>query len=453
MSGTEASAIHQSSSFGNAPNGWRIDRIRDHLGRIVGGEWGEDPAESDEGTEIAVVRVADIRGLEVVEQNLTIRRVKESKLPGRIIGERTLLMEKSGGGEQNPVGRSVLGRKLKVRAICSNFMAKFDCGPSVTPVFIAYLLDALYNCGINTAHIQQTTGIQNLRVFDYLNTKVAIPPHAEQERIASYLDASCAAIGAAVAAKRRQIDTLASVRERIIESAVIQGVNAKVPMRHIGEDWIAEVPAHWGVLRIKRVVSRIDYGISESTEEEGRYPVLKMGHIDRGELNLSDLDFVDEVSDDLLLETGDLLYNRTNSPDQVGKAAIFRGKKADGITFASYLVRLRANHRIDPYFLNYLINARGFLSFARRLAIPSVQQSNLNSTRYGRMLIPLPPIGEQKAIRQLLDAKTADLASVVAGIEAQITTLLAYRKSLIHECITGQRRVPETAPNGILVHG
>jgi type I restriction enzyme S subunit len=53
---------------------------------------------------------------------------------------------------------------------------------------------------------------------------------------------------------------------------------------------------------------------------------------------------------------------------------------------------LRTNHRADPYFLNYLVNSSGFLSFARKLAIPSVQQSNLNSTRYCRMLIPRPPI-------------------------------------------------------------
>ncbi len=168
-----------------------------------------------------------------------------------------------------------------------------------------------------------------------------------------------------------------------------------------------------------------------------------MGHIQRGEIEFRDLDFVDEVSDDLLLETGDLLYNRTNSPDQVGKAAIFRRRRADEVTFASYLVRLRTNHRANPYFLNYLVNSSGFLSFARKLAIPSVQQSNLNSTRYCRMLIPRPPIGEQCEIVAYLDAKTAEVSRIVAGIETQIATLTAYRKSLIHECVTGQRRITE----------
>jgi type I restriction enzyme S subunit len=187
----------------------------------------------------------------------------------------------------------------------------------------------------------------------------------------------------------------------------------------------------------------MDYGISESTIEEGRYPVLKMGHLADGELDFSNFDFVDEVADDLLLETGDLLYNRTNSPDQVGKAAIFRKSKADAVTFASYLVRLRVNHRANPWFLNYVLNSDGYLGFARRLAIPSVQQSNLNSTRYSRMFIPLPPLDEQAAIHAFLDEKIGEVTRIFASIEAQIETLTAYRKSLIHECVTGQRRVTE----------
>jgi len=255
-----------------------------------------------------------------------------------------------------------------------------------------------------------------------------LPPFPEQERIAAYLDASCAALDAAVAAKRRQLDTLDAIRESIIESAVKNGIRPNPRMRTVNEDWITHMPAHWTACRIKRIVSRVDYGISESTEPEGRYPVLKMGHIQRGEIEFRDLDFVAEVPDDLLLETGDVLFNRTNSPDQVGKAAIFRGKKADDVTYASYLVRLRTNHCVDPYFLNYVVNSSGFLSFARKLAIPSVQQSNLNSTRYCRIFVPLPPLPEQREIAEFLDSKLAEVKRIAAGIETQIATLTAYRQ-------------------------
>lgn len=286
--------------------------------------------------------------------------------------------------------------------------------------------------------------IQNIGADKYAYLPVCLPPLPEQERIVAYLDESCAAIDAAVTAKRHQVETLDAMRDSLIESAVTRGMHAATTTREINEDWISEVPAHWDVCRIKRVVSRIDYGISQSTEQNGRYPVLKMGHIQRGEINFHNLDFVNEVPEDLLIESGDLLYNRTNSPDQVGKAAIFRRGRTDEVTFASYLVRLRTNHLTDPYFLNYLVNCDGFLSFARRLAIPSVQQSNLNSTRYCQLLIPRPPIEEQKEIVEYLDEQLAKVVYIVKGIESQIVTLLNYRKSLIHECVTGQRRISES---------
>ena len=177
---------------------------------------------------------------------------------------------------------------------------------------------------------------------------IPLPPKPEQQSIAAYLDASCAAIDAALSVKRHQLETLDKVRETLIESAVTKGIQPGVRCRRIKEDWIGEIPEHWDVCRIKRVVSQVDYGISESSEPEGRFSVLKMGNIQSGEIVFSKIEFVEEVSEDLLLEKGDLLYNRTNSADQVGKAAIFRGSKADEITFASYLVRLRTSHRADP---------------------------------------------------------------------------------------------------------
>ena len=285
-----------------------------------------------------------------------------------------------------------------------------------------------------------------LPIFDQVKTgylKVCVPPVEEQAYIASYLDASCAAIDSALIAKRCQLEVLSALRRAIISRAVTYGLSAQPKLRSVDHDWIREVPSHWHVCRVKRVLDRMDYGISESTVEEGRYPVLKMGHLQEGEIRFAKLDFVDEVDERLLLETGDILYNRTNSPDQVGKAAVFRKSKIDAITFASYLVRLRVNHRANPYFLNYVFNSDGFLGFARRLAIPSVQQSNLNSTRYAQMFIPLPPITEQEAICSHLDEQLSDLKLIVNGIEAQINTLVSYRKSLIYESVTGHRLITE----------
>jgi len=336
-------------------------------------------------------------------------------------------------------------------------VAGYDMVATVTrasPHFVAYALLSQYVLQDQIHLLSLRAAQPHLNAEELGSIILMLPPSLrEQERIVTYLDAICSAIDAAVAAKRHQIQALNSLRESLVEGVITRGVRTGAKTRPVNEEWIREIPAHWEVCRIKRIVSRVDYGISKSTEPDGRHPVLKMGHIQHGEIDFRHLDFVDEVTSDLLLETGDLLYNRTNSPDQVGKAAVFRRGRTDEVTFASYLVRLRTNHLANPYFLNYVVNCSRFLSFARRLAIPSVQQSNLNSTRYCRILIPKPPIKEQREIAAYLDDRMEETTRVITAIESQIITLNEYRKSLIHECVTGQRRISEEDLKRVRAHG
>lgn len=273
--------------------------------------------------------------------------------------------------------------------------------------------------------------------------ELPLPPRAEQERIAVYLDSSCAAIDDAIKAKKKQVETLAALRNSVIQKAVTQGLDTAVVMRRSGVDWLGLIPRHWKAQKLKRLFKNVDYGISSSTEQAGQFPVLKMGNIVEGEVVFANMGFVDEVDPHLFVEHNDLLFNRTNSLDQVAKVAIFRGQGSAKVTFASYLVRLRLNQKNDPSYLNYLVNTDAFLRLARKMAIPSVQQANLNPTRYCQLEVPVPPLTEQIDIGKFLDEKTAQIRQSKEKLASQIATLTAYRGSLIHECVTGKRRISE----------
>lgn len=158
-------------------------------------------------------------------------------------------------------------------------------------------------------------------------------------------------------------------------------------------------------------------------------------------INDSKIEFVETVDDKLLVKSGDLLFNRTNSHDQVAKVGIYKGHLGDKVTHASYLVRLRPNHLCIPQYLNYYLNNSAFLSFSRRMAIPSVQQANLNPNRYGRLEIAVPPIEEQFDIVDFLDNELNKLTKLERLLNNQITKLTQYRQSLIHECVTGKKRI------------
>ena len=286
-----------------------------------------------------------------------------------------------------------------------------------------------------------------LALFD-----VPLPPLPEQKRIAAYLDASCTAIDRAVETKKKQLETLEALRNFIIQRAVTQGLAPDVKMKESGVDWLGPIPRQWKVKKLKRVFSKVDYGISQSTEQEGAYAVLKMGNIVQGEIAFTKMEFVPEVDSDLILCKDDLLFNRTNSLDQVAKVGIFRGASKDNVTYASYLVRLRANHNNHPHYINHLLNSEVFLGLARKMAIPSVQQANLNPTRYCRLEIPVPPLPEQIQIASYLDQKTKNFREIEQTLNEQISTLTDYRKALIHECVTGKRRISEADVTKVQTH-
>ena len=420
---------------------WPVDRVKDHASKIGSGVTPTGGAAAYLDTGVPLLRSQNVHfdGLRL-DDVAYIGEDTHDEMGGSKLRPRDVLLNITGAS----IGRCAYVPEDFGEGNVNQHVCIIRPAAKLNHKFLTYCLSAPWGQDQVFAGFTGASR-QGLGQRDLGEIQVPLPPLPEQQRIATYLDASCAAIDAAVAAKRSQLDTLDALRKSIIQRAVTFGIEANPKLRQVNSDWIREVPSHWDVCRVKRVVARMDYGIGVSTGDEGRYPVLKMGNVQDGEIQFAKLDFIDEVDDNLILERGDLLYNRTNSPDQVGKAAIFRKSRADAITFASYLVRLRVNHRVNAWYLNYVLNSSGFLAFARRLAVPSVQQSNLNSTRYAQMFIPLPPIEEQKAILSFLNEKTAAVDTVVATIQTQIDTLIAYRKSLIHECETGQRR--ETDPD------
>lgn len=164
---------------------------------------------------------------------------------------------------------------------------------------------------------------------------------------------------------------------------------------------LPEFPNSFVVSTIGAVSDLIEYGTSKKCDAPASVgiPVLRMGNIQRGELDLSDLKYCrsDNELRRLRLQDGDLLFNRTNSPELVGKSAVFHSKKF--MSFASYLIRVRVvNELADPDYVNFWINSAWGREWAQLAKTDGVSQSNINGSKLALMPIPLPPIDEQHAI-------------------------------------------------------
>jgi type I restriction enzyme S subunit len=277
---------------------------------------------------------------------------------------------------------------------------------------------------------------------------LVFPPLPEQHRIAAYLDASCAAIDAAVSAKRRQLDTLDALRKSIIQSAVTRGIAKNSALESTGNVWLAQIPSGWKLVALKRI-AEIRGGLTLGKQYEGTLierPYLRVGNVQDGHLDLADVSVIElpaSVAAGVELCPDDVLMTEGGDLDKLGRGHLWRGELA-GCLHQNHIFAVRCfPHKLKPMFLAYATAAQYGRDYFEATGKKTTNLANTNATKVGQFPIPLPPLAEQTAICAHLDDKTAEVDRITGTIQAQIDTLTAYRKSLIHECVTGQRRVTE----------
>lgn len=213
----------------------------------------------------------------------------------------------------------------------------------------------------------------------------------------------------------------------------------------ISEDEIPfEIPEHWAWFRLGDVTLDISYGTSQKADDNNEIPVLRMGNITTdGRILYSNLKYVSSKIKDLpklYLNNKDLIFNRTNSYELVGKCGVFNNDKT--YTLASYLIRVRLFEDIHSNFVSNYINS----SFCRKTQIePQIiqqnGQANFNGTKLSGIIIPLPPLHEQEQIV----AKVEELMAFCDGLEQSIKQSQGYNEKLLQqvlrEALQGEEKV------------
>lgn len=158
--------------------------------------------------------------------------------------------------------------------------------------------------------------------------------------------------------------------------------------------------AAWNWHPLGNFAQRMQYGLSTRGDRHGRYPILRMNCLLDGKVLLRDLQFIDlddETASDFRLRPGDILFNRTNSYELVGRTGLV--EEDTEAVFASYLVRVSVDDsKVDPRFLNFFLNWEATQQELRKLASRGVGQANISAGKLRDFLIPTPPIEEQRSI-------------------------------------------------------
>ena len=241
-----------------------------------------------------------------------------------------------------------------------------------------------------------------------------------------------------------QIAGIRKDRTALARTGSIRGAKALTPVA--GTEIPFSIPSSWRWVKIGDAVLSTDYGTShQSGHFECGIPVLKMGDIQDGALILGGQKTVPPSIDDLpalYLEKYDLLYNRTNSAELVGKTGIYLGEER-AYTFASYLIRIRCSLvNSDPLYINLAMNAPYFRATQ---IIPNLKQqcgqANVNGTILKNMIIPFPPVAEQRRIV----AKVEQLAAICDQLQGDLSIVQHESRKLLDEVLRRAMRTDELA--------
>lgn len=196
----------------------------------------------------------------------------------------------------------------------------------------------------------------------------------------------------------------------------------------------------WDVFPLGRLIASVEYGSSAKSSSAGFMPVLRMGNLQGGKIDWSDLVFTNDQkeADKYLLRVGDVLFNRTNTIDLVGKTSIYLGEQP--AIFAGYLIRINVNpDLLDQRFLNYALNTELAKKYGLKVLSVAVGQANINGQKLKTYPIPLPPtIAEQSAIANAL----SDVDELMAAQVALVAKKRAIKQGAMQELLTGKRRLP-----------
>ena len=294
---------------------------------------------------------------------------------------------------------------------------------------------------------------------------VVVPPLKEQERIVSKIEVLFSELDAGIETLKKIKEQLAVYRQTVLKEAfegrltqkwrddhpdnaiaayleeihrekVIAGNTKKY--QEDEQISLAELPPNWSWIHIGDITSGPEYGTSQKSLKEGTVPVLRMGNLQRGEIDWSDLAFTDDPDEikKYYLRPNAVLFNRTNSAEHVGKTAIFRGQRE--AIFAGYLIRINQFDCINPEYLNYYMNSFTAKSYGKKVKTDGVNQSNINGKKLCSYPFPVCTKEEQAQVVFELESRLSVCDSIEQTVDAALKQAETMRQSILKDAFEGR---------------
>ncbi len=295
------------------------------------------------------------------------------------------------------------------------FMALVTPNEELNPQFFNYSLSSPeYKDFIKK--LSEGANINNIKVKELELFTIPVPPLSEQQSIVDYLDAAFAKIDA----------MKANAEKRLNEAKALFQASLKDML---------EPKEGWEEKKLGDICSDIRYGTSTPSNENGEYKYLRMNNITNdGFLDVSHYKTISLPEKELekcLVKRGDIIFNRTNSRELVGKSCVFT--EDENMVIAGYLIRIRLKEGFEPQFITYSMNLQRSLGLFQHLIVGAVHQANISANNIQKVIINYPPLSEQKSIVATLDSLKSKVDKLQANYEKISQECDALKQAILRQ--------------------
>lgn len=442
------------------PKGWVETEFTNLVANVIGGDWGKDPDFEDSD----FVEVYCIRGSEIKNWNnnfgdtAVVRKIKKSSLASRCLINGDILLEISGGGPDQPVGRVVLVTKntfdrLSERPIvCTNFLRLVRPVNHINSNYFCSYLEYFYHSGEVVKYQGGSNNLRNLKYKEYETIGIPLPPLAEQERIVAKLDKLFAQHEKIKKALDRIPQLLKAFRQQVLTQAVTgklteqwregKGLEVKFELENSSfRAWKFSIPSRWRVAAYGDVADVKSNLVDPNSFSD--YFLIAPDNIEVNTGRLINRPLVSEInpkSGKHLFDKGVIIYSKIRP--YLNKLII-----ADFIGLCSAdMYPIDKTVYTETKFIFYYMLSNEFLSYSttagERSVLPKINQKGLKEIPF-----PLPPLQEQQEIVRRVECLFAKADAIEARYQILKAKIDNLPQAILHKAFKGEL-VPQLPTDG-----
>jgi len=422
--------------LGDIPDDWSRELLANLLADQSGGDWGDETGD----VAVRVLRSTNFTDHGTLDfRDVAVRSFSSAKARAMVLRKHDLLLERSGGGPTQPVGRVGFIESDLSDHWLSNFvqLLRPNCD-KIDPEYLGWVLLELNRSGVVERLQHQTTQMRNLDFRDYLHVYLPKPPRQEQERIAKVLRTA----NDASAAGEAKLKAALRVKTALMQQLFTRGIPDR--HEHFKKTKIGEIPEAWDVVPLGKLATAVS-GIALNSDRQARFHprrYLTVINVQRERLDLAEIRemevFPHEIPNALLEENDIVVVEGHANAMEIGRAALITHEAA-GFAYQNHLfrVRLLSHAAIDRVFLLCVLNSERIRRHWAAICNTSSGLNTINHRGLRRVLVQRPRPEEQEEIVAMM----TDANNCIAASEAELVAISRLKRALLQTLLTGRVRV------------